>query len=173
MLKHETDLLAEEAEFTARADTIRSIASGRILFTRIVDEFADVVTEGDSQGEKGYLIWLKELSSSPAKDQVGARGKGKSVAKTGGSLAFTGFALTDRDPLADFNAFHERLQVSRTYAENFLDITVPEGRIESFTDELLPTKGWSIKQSVTLRDPAEVLKARTGDGQTASRPTKK
>ena len=161
MLKHEKRLLAEEAEFKKRADTIENIAKSRILMTRILDEFVDVVADGDTLGEDGYLIRLKSFATSPPNSRGGRRGsRGKKGAKSGGEVKFDGWALADKDPLAAFNRYHERLQESRTFRENYIAITDPEGRIENFSDGKLPAKGWTIKQTLTLRDPAGALTER-------------
>ncbi|MCA9322045.1 MAG: hypothetical protein KDB53_14985 [Planctomycetes bacterium] len=158
LLRYETSLLAEEAEFKKRADTISSIASGRILLTRIVDEFADVVADGDTLGDDGYLIRLSSLTISPPK-AAARRGKDAGP-KSGGEVSINGWALADRDPLHEFNLFHERLQMSRTFVENYNEITDPDGRIDHFADEKIPSKGWTIKQTLSMKDPADSMKAR-------------
>ena len=165
LLAYEKNLLAEESEFKKRADTITSIASGRILATRILDEFVDVLVAGDDRGEEGWLVHLKDLSLTPAKAGAASRrrkgrGAAKKGPKPGGELAFKGLALADRDVLAKFNYMHAFLQKSETYRLNYIDITDPKGRMEHFADDLRPRRAWTVDQKATLKDPSDVLAAR-------------
>ena len=157
-LRYEEALLAEEKEYKKRADTIRNIASSRILMTEKLDGFVDITVAGDSSLNDGYLIWLKELKTAPSRP-VAAR-RGQAPQKSGGEITIKGYAVADRDPLQDYNRYHEAIKNSDYFRFGFNDLSDPAGKVHVFNDEKQPAKGWTIDLSLTLKDPADARKLR-------------
>lgn len=155
-LTYEKRLLAEEAEYKKRGDTITGIAEGRILWTKILDQFTDVTVAGEELPEDGYLIWLKELKTSPPK-RASVR-PGQKAAKSGGQITVKGYAVADRDALQTYNAWHAAMTNSVLYDVAFNSMSKPTGSIEQFNDEKLPNRGWTIDVTVDMKDPADARK---------------
>ncbi len=78
------EILAYEARRTA----IQQVASRRILWSRKLDEFLDIIhNEGDRHE---YFVWLEKLQVSPPRD----RGRRKRGPTSGGTFQFQGFSGT-------------------------------------------------------------------------------
>ena len=157
-LKYEENLLAEESEYKKRADTIKNIASGRILMTQRLDQIAEITTAGDSKSQESYLVWVKEMKYSPASNRGRKRIKG--AAKSGGQISLKGLTLADQDPLLHFNWFHGALKSSDMFKIGFDEISDPVGTIEMFSEEIEPRKGWTMDLALQMKDPIESKKLR-------------
>ena len=155
-LAYHDNLLKEESEYKKQVETIKGIASGRILMTRKLDELCNLIAEGDGGQHGGFSIWLKDLSVKPARQQ---RGRGRSKGpKSGGDIVFKGYALADHAPLQDMNKFHRAVLKSEMYRDGYIGITDPRGSVHDFGDDLVPAKGWSFEMTLSMKDPAERLK---------------
>lgn len=148
-LRYEKSLLAEERDYKNRADTIQNIAASRLLMTRRLDELFDIVQAGK---DDGYLIWLTSLSMSPAVGRQ-RRVRGKKAPETGGTLNLKGFALADVDPLHSYNRFHAQVKQSRMFRLGYTEIGKPRGKVNVFTDDMMPRKGWSIDLAMAMAHP--------------------
>ncbi|MEZ6197626.1 MAG: hypothetical protein R3F20_18180 [Planctomycetota bacterium] len=155
-LAYHDNLLKEESEYQKQAETIKGIASSRILMTKRLDELCNLIAEGDAGQHGGFVIWLKDLNVKPAREQRG-RGKQKGP-KSGGEISFKGFALADEAPLQEMNKFHQAIKNSEMFRDGYIGMTDPKGSVQVFGDDLTPSKGWSLEMAMQLKDPAERLK---------------
>jgi len=58
--KYDDDLVAEAKEYKKRAKTIQDIATSRVLWTRLVDQFIDIVNnEGETER---HNVWFRDLA---------------------------------------------------------------------------------------------------------------
>ncbi|MEE9392417.1 MAG: hypothetical protein V3W41_07920 [Planctomycetota bacterium] len=156
-LNYNASLLKEEAEYKKQAETISKIASSRILMTKKLDELCNLIAEGDAGQHGGYMVWVEQLKTKPAKRKRGRKKKGPQPA---GELSFSGYVLANNAPLQDFNRFHRAIKDSEMYREQFMGINDPKGSVTEFTDDKVPTKGWSFALSADMTDPAEIMKTR-------------
>jgi hypothetical protein len=63
--KYDDDLVAEAKEYKKRAQTIQDIAGSRVLWTRLVDQFIDIVNnEGETER---HNVWFRDLNIRPGK----------------------------------------------------------------------------------------------------------
>ena len=156
-LNYEKQLLAEEAEYKKRGDTITGIASGRILWTKLLDQFTDITVAGEDLAEDGYLIWLNDLKTSPPRGGGRAR-RGQKGPQSAGQISIKGFAIADRDPLEHYNAYHAALSNSKFADVSVISISKPTGSVEYFADDRKPAKAWTVDNVMDLKNPADARK---------------
>ena len=103
-LDYQAALTEEEREYSARSETIRSIAASRVPWTRKLDELTDVVVNDDN-GER-FLVWLTSLNIKEATN----RGAGKSKTAVGDSVIVEGYSFSESGPLRQYIQFHEAVK---------------------------------------------------------------
>ncbi len=140
-------LQAEKKEFARRTETIQGIGAARVLWSKKLDQFWEVVeNKGDTER---HLVWINSLSArSPGK------GKKRKQSKPG-TFRFAGYSASQHSrKLSDF---HRDLTESPFYSSGLYDIDYPEGKQQSFTDGLEPNVAWKFDFSMKLRsnEPAK------------------
>ena len=153
-LTYNANLLKEEAEYKKQAETISKIASSRILMTKKLDELCNLISEGDAGQHGGYLVWLEQLKTRAAK-KTRRRKKLKGL-QPAGTLDFSGYVLANNAPLQDFNRFHRAIKNSEMFREQFLNINDPKGSVNEFSDDMVPSKGWSFALSAEMKNPTDI-----------------
>lgn len=143
-------LRTEKAEYEDRAKTILDIAASRVPWTKKLDQFYSVVA--DDGGGENYLIWLENFEVKPPDSRTAARDKKSSEGEkvTFSGLSFAGVS-DDTEPLARFNVFHEAIQHSAFFREDFLSISNPAGKSIAMDDDLAPTRAWTVDLALTMR----------------------
>lgn len=121
-------LLREYTEYQRRRDTIEKIGSSRILWSRKLDEFGDIIhNKGD---QKDYLVWLSSVRTSAG------RGADSPV-----GLQFQGLCAGSLSNLSDFN---KRIKDTKEFFEDFNRISPPAGTQKTFGDGKFPAVGWDF-----------------------------
>ncbi len=128
-------LLTEFKEYQARRGTIESIGKSRVLWSKKLDEFADVVhNKGD---KKRHLVWFSGVRTGAP------RGPGSA-----GVLSVDGWSGGDYTRLADFS---EDVQKSEFF-EDFMSIDPPRGELVQFQDALDPNTAWKFAAKLDLKE---------------------
>lgn len=133
-------LQAEIVAYETRRKAIQQVAKARILHSRKLDEFLDII---HSRGDRSaYFVWLKDLATSPAR--AGRRG----VATTGGTMAFSGWAETQ-----EFSRVTNLRDAIRKdpFFEDFLSISYPNFKAVTWDDGLEPATAGQFNYSLTLK----------------------
>jgi len=136
-------LTRERSEYTRRSETIQQIGASRLLWTKKLDQFFDIIDYGEKSDR--HFVWLTELKVNPPRNAT--RGKDKD----GGTMEIKGFSATEA--LDKFSDFHKDLKQSTFFAD-FMSIDDPSGRVVSFKDDVEPKKAWDFQLTMSLK-PAE------------------
>ena len=136
-------LQAEIAGYEARRKAIQQIARARIMHSRKLDEFLDVV---NNRGDRvAYYVWLNGLRVSPPR--VSRRGKTTS----GGVFSFDSFAAAnDSVAFSRVTKFREALRKD-AFFEDFSGISMPNFQMVRWDDGLIPASAGRFSFSMTLR----------------------
>ena len=159
-VKYVDALTREKAEYTRRSETIQKISDSRVLWTKKVDQFFDVIDYGDKSGR--HFVWLNELKVTPP------RSNSKAKNKDGGELDIRGFSATE--VLQKYSDFHEDLKQS-DFFEDFNYIDDPAGRVVDFQEDVRPAKAWDFQLKMKLKPPSE-RKSESATGAAAKTPKK-
>ena len=127
--------------FETRRRAIQQVASNRILQSRKLDEFLDVIHNGGDR--TAYYVWLRNLSVSPAR---AARRRGQVT--TGGAWAFSGFAETTE--FSRVTNLRDAIRKDEFY-EDFGAISLPNFKAMSWDDGLEPSTAGSFNYTMTLK----------------------
>jgi len=150
---HHQSLETEKKQYQSREQTLASITSSRVSWTRKLDELIDVVNRG-GDGQR-HLVWFGNLQIAQTTDPKG---------KAAGSLKAS--ANSGSDKYAQIANFLEDLETS-PFISDFLPPAAPEGSQAMVDETLVPSVAWSFPLSVTLK-PAEERGAKDGkDGKDA------
>jgi hypothetical protein len=155
-------LQREIDEHVQRRRAIQTINRNRILWSRKLDQFFDVVT--GRAGESSYNAWLEELEV-PTQLATTRRAPGSPSAVDGGSLKFSGFLAMDsrNEAPAHSSAFHRAItgeSDGRTSAffEDFLSISNPTVDVLERTSvgdvQLTPPVVAAFKYEMRLKPPS-------------------
>jgi hypothetical protein len=130
-------LLAEFKEYERRRTTIEQIGASRILWSKKLDEFADIIqNKGDT---KRHLVWLNTIRT-----QGGAAGAGP-------SLAFHGWSGGDMSrKLSDFNS---DIKNAEEFFADCTHVSPPEGGRVSFNDSNVPDQAWEFSWTIDFKQP--------------------
>jgi hypothetical protein len=133
----------EIAGYEARRKAIQEIAKNRILHSRKLDEFLDVVhNNGD---RSAYYVWLNGLRVSAPR--VSKRGQSSS----GGAFTFDGFAeATESVAFSRVTKFRESLRKD-AFFKDFNGISMPNFKAVKWGDGLEPSSAGRFSFSMTLR----------------------
>jgi len=131
-------LLREFQEYQRRRDTIEKIGASRILWSRKLDELADIVfNKGD---QKQYLVWLNSvktgLSNNPKSPVT------LTIAGTSGGAEYA--------RLSDFN---RTIKETKEFFEDFERVDPPEGTQRHLDDSRFPTTGWEFSFTLDHKQP--------------------
>jgi Tfp pilus assembly protein PilN len=112
MAKYADDLEAEQREYKKRSEVIKEIETTRILWTRKLDQFLDVINSKDNLNR--HWVWLSEMKVR----MTGSKEPG---------VELKGFAAGDQyEQLSNFN---EDLKNHELYPDDFVAISNPTGSI--------------------------------------------
>ena len=127
--------LAKEAEeYKNRRNTIEDIGKKRMLWSRKLDELADIINDQGSR--KRHLVWLTTARTL-------ARTKGSP-----GGLYMKGFS--GGSEIARLSDFHLDTKNS-PFFEDFKSIDNPEGKVVRFKDERVPKDAWEFDFNLRLK----------------------
>jgi cell division protein FtsB len=154
-------LQKEIDEYQQRRRAIQTINRNRILWSRKLDQFFDVVT--GRAGDSPYNAWLEELEV-PTQLATSRRAPGAPGAVDGGQLKFSGFMAMEvrNEAPAQSSAFHKAItgesdgRVSEFY-EDFLTISNPMVDIlenTNTTEKLTPPIVAAFKYEMRLKPPS-------------------
>jgi Tfp pilus assembly protein PilN len=138
-------LLAEKADAEKRVETIREIRSSRILWTRKLDELAEIINVA-SDAER-YTAWFDELS---IEQNTEARGSGGDVKAKG---------VSGSDNFAKVAAFYQELE-GHGFFTDFSEINNPTGKRSERDETLDPPQVWEFPLELKLkkREPVQAGK---------------
>lgn len=138
-------LQREFNEYKKRRTTIESILNKRLLISKKLDEFWDIVhNNGD---HKKHFIWLTQISTKVGSDSKRGRGAG-----TGGSINFKGYSASeDFSKLANFRDDIQSSNVEGGFFEDFIKIDQPAWQVTRWTDGLEPAAAGTFSHSMTLK----------------------
>lgn len=143
-LKHHAALLAEKTEYEKREAKIKEIGASRILWSRKIDQFADIVNYGEDSGR--YTIWFENLTVEQVPDpKAGTGGKFKSKGLSGSA---------NYANVANFFTDLEKTDFFR----DFQTINNPDGKLQERSKDLLPAQVWEFSLSLGLKPPPETKK---------------
>lgn len=130
-------LLAEFKEYERRRTTIEQIGASRILWSKKLDEFADIIqNKGD---QKRHLVWL---------NNVRTQGGGGAA---GPSLAFHGWSGGDMSrKLSDFNS---DIKNAEDFFVDCTRVSPPNGDRVSFNDGNVPDQAWEFTWTIDFKAP--------------------
>jgi len=123
-------LQAEHTAYETRRKAIAQVARNRILQSRKLDEFLDVIY---NRGDKSaYYVWLTNLSVKPPR----AARRGKPT--NGGTLSFGGYSETTE--FSRITNLRDAIRKDETFFKDFNAISLPVFKRKVWDDELEPKK---------------------------------
>jgi Tfp pilus assembly protein PilN len=133
-------LKAEIAAYQTRRKAIQTIAKARIVQSRKLDEFLDIVHNNNDRA--AYFVWLRNLSVKPGR----AQRRGDSA--SGGSWSFAGWAETIE--FSRVTNFRDALR-NAAFFHDFSSISQPNFKSVSWDDGLEPNEAGSFNYGMTLK----------------------
>ncbi|NJN14212.1 MAG: hypothetical protein HC813_00670 [Planctomycetes bacterium] len=133
-------LQAEISAYEGRRKAIQQVAKDRILHSRKLDEFLDIIY---NKGERtSYFVWLKDLSAKPG------RAVRKGVPETGGTVSFSGWAET-----REFSRVTNLRDSIRKdpYFQDFKSISPPVFKEVRWDDGLEPSAAGRFNYTMVLK----------------------
>jgi Tfp pilus assembly protein PilN len=130
-------LLAEFKEYQRRRQTIEDIDTNRILWSRKLDQLADLIhNKGDTDR---HFVWLSDVRSSASRRP-----------DSGGLLKISGWSGgNELESLADFN--EDVRDSGEEYFDDFLALDPPRGDQVRFSDGRLPVLAWRFTMGMDLK----------------------
>jgi len=131
-------LLREFKEYQRRRDTIEKIGASRILWSKKLDELADLIhNKGDA---KRHLVWLSSIRTQTGRKQDSPV-----------ELVIHGMSGGDQfHKLADFNA---DIKKSEDFFPDFYAIDPPDGSEVQLDDGNVPDAAWEFTFGLDLKQP--------------------
>ncbi len=128
----------ELKEYQRRRDTIEKIGASRILWSKKLDELADIIYDkGDT---KRHLVWLTSLRT----------GNGR-VPTSPAQLIINGYSGGgEYHRMSDFN---NDIKKSEEFFSDFFRVDPPEGKQIAWTDDLVPAQAWTFGWGLDLKPP--------------------
>lgn len=138
-LADRSDALEREfQEYQRRRDTIEKIGSSRILWSRKLDELADLVhNKGDS---KLYLVWLNSIRTNTPR-------------VSGSPVALTITGVSGGEEYARLSDFNKTIKDTKEFFEDFIKVDPPEGTQRRFDDGRFPAAGWEFNFTLDHKQP--------------------
>ncbi len=147
----------EKAEYRKRSDTIQSIGHSRILWTKKLDQFLDVVNNGGDR--ERHFIWLKNIDVKPG------TANSQSSDRDGGTLTMKGFSGGQHlQRLSDFHADLKR----PPFFDDFCEIDDPAGKVVEFDGEYEPRAAWEFELKMRLK-PRDAQAAKGTEAKAAKK----
>jgi Tfp pilus assembly protein PilN len=131
-------LLKEFKEYQRRRETIEKIGAQRILWSRKLDEFADLVNnKGDT---KRHLVWLSTIRTQSGRLPISPI-----------CLNIHGWSAGDMSrKLSDFNS---DIKNSEDFFADCFRVDPPEGGRVDFNDENVPKQAWEFTFGIDFKQP--------------------
>ena len=161
LLDYQAALTNEEREYAARSDTIQGIAASRVPWTQKLSQLKDVIAE-DNGGDR-YSVWLTQLSVKPG------RSTGRRAKAAGDVMKMEGYCFSKGHPLQTFNFFHEAMNNSEFFVEDFASMNNPAGQAIAMDDGLTPNRAWTVKLELNMNPRGVDPKAGKGLRASANR----
>lgn len=158
-VNYHQSLESESKQYKSREETLASITTSRISWTKKIDELIDVVNRG--QNGQRHLVWLDDLQVTQSTDPK---------AKVPGTVRANGHSGSDK--FAQVANFLEDLEKS-TFIADFQPPAPPEGSQTNVDEALMPPVAWSFPLSLTLKSTDERLGKPAKDTKDAKKPAKK
>ncbi len=136
-------LESEAKQYKSREDTLASITTSRVSWTKKLDELIDVMNRG--QNGARHLVWLDDLQVTQSSDPK---------AKVPGTVRAAGHSGSDK--FAQVANFLEDLENS-PFVADFQPPAPPEGSQTNVDEALMPPVAWSFPLSLTLKSTEERL----------------
>jgi len=133
-------LLAESRAYEARRAAIQEVARERILQSRKLDEFLDII---DNKGDhSAYFVWLEKL------DVTKARQTGRGQPETGGTWSFSGYSES-----IEFSKITKLRETMRNdpFFDDFSEMSRPNFKAVDFDDDLEPSSAGKFSYSMELK----------------------
>lgn len=130
-------LQAEYDEYRKRRDEIEAIGQSRILWSKKLDQLADIIDNGGSRAD--HQGWLQSLSVTAPRGVDGGQ-----IALNG----MNGGAGLDRQ-----NALNRALRETQEFFEDFSFISPPGGTLQTYKDDLIPEAAWKFTWQLRLKKP--------------------
>lgn len=143
-------LQAEINAYEVRRKAIQQIAGDRILQSRKLDEFLDIIH--NKAETTSYHIWLKTLSVKPPRQS--RRGK----PTTGGTFAFAGFS--ESTEFSRITNLREAIKAD-PFFQDFQSISQPVFKEHYWDDDLIPNAAGKFSYDLTFK-PLGWQKAKKG-----------
>jgi len=131
-------LLAEFKEYQRRRETIEEIDKTRILWSRKLDQLADLI-HNKGQTDR-HQVWLSDIRSQNSRS-----------AESGGVLTISGWS--GGEELARLSDFNKDLRQDEEFFADFRSIDPPRGERVEFGDERVPSLAWRFTTGFELRAP--------------------
>ena len=136
-------LQGEIAAYESRRKAIQAVARNRILHSRKLDEFLDII---DNRGDKSaYYVWLENLDVTPPRHL--GRGRKRKMTN-GGAMSFSGWAES-RDGTRVTN-LRDAIRKDPFFSD-FSGISLPVFKAVDFDDSLEPRYAGRFNYTMTLR----------------------
>jgi hypothetical protein len=129
-------LLGEFKEYQRRRDTIEKIGTSRILWSKKLDELADLIhNKGDS---KRHLVWLNQIRTQNGRFPTSPI-----------ELVIHGWSGGEQfHRLSNFN---EDIKKSEEYFRDFYTVDPPDGTQVPFDDDNIPNTAWEFSFGMDLK----------------------
>jgi len=136
-------LQAEINAYEARRKAITEVARNRILHSKKLDEFLQVIHAG-GEASSAYTVWLNNLSIKPARET-----RAKGGATTGGTLSFSGFSETTQ--FSRVTNLRDALKGNKTFYDDFKAISRPVFKAQQWDDGLEPSSAGKFSFELTFK----------------------
>jgi Tfp pilus assembly protein PilN len=139
---HSDGLAREKQDYDRRIETIQKIGNSRVLWSRKLDQFFDIVN--NDADRDSHFIWLKTVSAKP--------GLTTGKEPTGGALSISGYSATSK--LQRLSQFHEDIK-NHEFFGDFFFIDNPSGKVVEWDDGRKPEAAWEFSFNLKLSPPGE------------------
>jgi Tfp pilus assembly protein PilN len=136
-------LQAEINAYEARRKAITEVARGRILHSKKLDEFLQVIQAG-GEASAAYTVWLNSLAVKPARES-----RAKGGATTGGNLTFSGFSETTQ--FSRVTNLRDALKGHKSFYDDFKAISRPVFKAQQWDDGLEPASAGKFSFELTFK----------------------
>ena len=135
--KYDDDLVAEALEYRKRATTIQGIANSRVLWTKLVDQFIDIVNnEGNTER---HNVWFTNLNVASGNAKVGP--------------TWTLNAYSQSKSFTKQANFLDDVKNHQAFFQDFATINNPGGRVVT-TEKKRPPEAVAFKLDLRMNPPA-------------------
>lgn len=138
--RYSDQLKLEKQEYNRRSETIQTIGNSRILWTKKLDQLADIVyCNGDTEKR---MVWLDDLKVQQDRMQ-GKKG-------SHGTLMMKGY--TAPGVLEKLSDFHADITNSDFFGD-FFEISKPAGTLKKFKDNYEPKEAFEFNFTLKIKPP--------------------